>query len=101
LPTNHGLPPDNCQETPDANHRAPYVATNIGRACSRRSRAHDFGFIDTKELVNRADATMTSIEALERFERPSVQLVRLLESGAAQTRAMCPRSTAATSRHRC
>ena len=30
--------------------------------------AHDFGFIDTDELARRVDATLTTVESLERFE---------------------------------
>ena len=30
--------------------------------------AHDFGFIDTDELAERIDATLTTVEGLERFE---------------------------------
>ena len=32
------------------------------------SRAHDLGFIDADELVERLDATLTTVERLERFE---------------------------------
>ncbi len=30
--------------------------------------AHDFGFIDTDDLADRIDATLTTVESLERFE---------------------------------
>ena len=30
--------------------------------------AHDFGFIDTDTLIVRLDATLTTVEGLERFE---------------------------------
>ena len=64
----HGLPPDNFQETP-----APTVAhrtspTNIGMALLSTLAAHDLGFIRTPELVERLDATLSTAEELERFE---------------------------------
>ncbi|HTT67856.1 MAG TPA: glucoamylase family protein [Gemmatimonadales bacterium] len=64
----HGLPPDNLQETP-----APVVAhrtspTNIGMGLLSTLAAHDLGFIRTPELVERLDATLSTVEELERFE---------------------------------
>ncbi len=63
----HGLPPDNVQETP-----APIVAhrtspTNIGMGLLATLAAHDLGFIRTAELVERLDATLSTLDALERF----------------------------------
>ena len=64
----HGLPPDNVQETP-----APMVAhrtspTNIGMGLLSTLAAHDLGFIRTPELVERLEATLSTTEELERFE---------------------------------
>ncbi|MGD0483291.1 MAG: glucoamylase family protein [Gemmatimonadales bacterium] len=64
----HALPPDNLQETP-----APVVAhrtspTNIGMGLLSVLAAHDFGFIRTPELVERLEATLSTVEELERFE---------------------------------
>jgi cyclic beta-1,2-glucan synthetase len=67
-PEAHGLPPDNVQETP-----APTVAhrtspTNIGMGLLSALAAHDFGFIRTAELVQRVEATLSTMEQLERLE---------------------------------
>ena len=67
-PEDHGLPPDNLQETP-----APVVAhrtspTNIGMGLLSTLAAHDLGFIRTPELVERLEATLSTVEELERFE---------------------------------
>jgi cyclic beta-1,2-glucan synthetase len=64
----HGLPPDNVQETP-----APRIAhrtspTNIGMGLLSTLAAHDLGFIRTPELVDRLDATLSTMERLERVE---------------------------------
>ncbi len=64
----HGLPPDNCQNTPD-----PFVAhrtspTNIGMCLLATLAARDFEFIDSIELLARVERTMNTIESLERFE---------------------------------
>src|SRR5205823_8224579 len=42
--------------------------TNIGMALLATVAAHDFGFIGTDDLVDRLDATLTTVESLERFE---------------------------------
>ena len=67
-PEDHGLPADNVQEGP-----APKVAhrtspTNIGMGLLSALAAHDLGFIGTGELVERIDATLTTMEGLERLE---------------------------------
>ena len=67
-PEDHGLPADNFQETP-----APRVAhrtspTNIGMGLLATLAAHDLGFIDTGVLAQRIDATLTTMEGLERHE---------------------------------
>src|SRR5256885_16355226 len=64
----HGLPPDNFQETP-----TPMVAhrtspTNIGMALLSTLAAHDLGFIRTPELVERLEATLSTMDGLERSE---------------------------------
>jgi len=64
----HGLPPDNFQDSP-----APMVAhrtspTNIGMGLLSTLAAHDLGFIRTPELVERLEATLSTVEDLERFE---------------------------------
>jgi cyclic beta-1,2-glucan synthetase len=64
----HALPPDNVQLVPllvVAHRTSP---TNIGMALLSSVAAHDLGFIDTENLIERIDQTLTSVEALERFE---------------------------------
>ncbi|HSD33126.1 MAG TPA: glucoamylase family protein, partial [Gemmatimonadales bacterium] len=66
----HGLPADNFQETPVP---VPTVAhrtspTNIGMGLLAALAAHDLGFIYTGELVERLEATLSTMERLDRFE---------------------------------
>ncbi|MDH4197408.1 MAG: DUF3131 domain-containing protein, partial [Candidatus Aminicenantes bacterium] len=67
-PEDHGLPADNFQETPEprACHRTS--PTNIGMGLLATLAAHDLGFIQTDELASRIDATLTTMEGLERFD---------------------------------
>jgi cyclic beta-1,2-glucan synthetase len=67
-PEDHGLPPDNFQETPTPRVAHRTSPTNIGMGLLAAMAAHDLGFIDEAELVRRTDATLTTIEGLERFE---------------------------------
>jgi cyclic beta-1,2-glucan synthetase len=64
----HGLPPDNFQEapTPMVAHRTS--PTNIGMGLLATLAAHDLGYIRTPELVDRLEATLSTVEGLERFE---------------------------------
>ena len=64
----HGLPPDNVQEMPEPRIAHRTSPTNIGMGLLATLAAHDFGFIDTGELIARTDATLTTIEGLERHE---------------------------------
>ena len=62
------LPPDNVQE----DEQAPRVAhrtspTNIGMAMLSTLAAHDLGYLSTAELIRRLDATMRTLEGLERY----------------------------------
>ena len=66
-PDDHGLPPDNFQDDP-----VPAVAhrtspTNIGLYLLATVTARDFGWIGTLEMVERLEATLTTIEGLERY----------------------------------
>ena len=66
-PDDHGLPPDNFQDDP-----APEVAhrtspTNIGLYLLSTVTARDFGWIGTLEMVERLEATLTTIDGLERY----------------------------------
>ena len=64
----HHLPPDNVQVDPDTRVAHRTSPTNIGMGLLATLAAHDFGFIDTDTLIVRLDATLTTVEGLERFE---------------------------------
>ena len=66
-PEDHFLPADNFQESParTAHRTSP---TNIGMGLLSTLAAHDLGIIPTGELVERIDATLTTMEGLERHE---------------------------------
>ncbi len=64
----HGLPPDNFQETP-----VPVIAhrtspTNIGMGLLSTLAANDLGFIAAPELVERLERAIDTMERLERHE---------------------------------
>ena len=64
--TDNNLPPDNFQETP-----VPVVAhrtspTNLGLYLLSVVSAHDFGWIGTSEAVERLEATLATMNGLER-----------------------------------
>ena len=64
-PDDHFLPPDNFQDDPEplvAHRTSP---TNIGMYLLSSVAAHDFGWIGTLEMVERLEATMATITALE------------------------------------
>src|SRR5439155_893823 len=66
-PDDHALPPDNFQETP-----SPVVAhrtspTNIGLYLLSTVAARDFGWLGTLDAVERLEATLETMTALERF----------------------------------
>jgi cyclic beta-1,2-glucan synthetase len=67
-PADHGLPPDNFQETPEPRVAHRTSPTNIGMGLLATLAAHDLGFIQTGELLQKIEATLTSLEGLERFE---------------------------------
>ena len=64
----HALPPDNVQMVPALTIAHRTSPTNIGMSLLATVAAHDFGFIDAEELARRIDATLTTVESLERFE---------------------------------
>ena len=64
----HGLPPDNFQETPVPTVAHRTSPTNIGMGLLSTLAAHDLGFIGTGELVQRLEATFSTVEELDRFE---------------------------------
>jgi cyclic beta-1,2-glucan synthetase len=67
-PQDHGLPPDNFQETREPKLARRTSPTNIGMGLLATLAAHDLGFIRTEELIERLDATLSTMEGLERFE---------------------------------
>ncbi len=67
-PEDHGLPPDNFQETPEPRIAHRTSPTNIGMGLLATLAAHDLGFIRTDELASKVDAALTTMEGLERFE---------------------------------
>src|SRR5213594_889463 len=64
----HGLPPDNFQEAPTPRLAHRTSPTNIGMGLLSTLAAHDLGFIRTPELVERLEATVSTMGGLERFE---------------------------------
>jgi cyclic beta-1,2-glucan glucanotransferase len=64
----HALPPDNVQLTPDLRVAHRTSPTNIAMALLATVSARDLGFIGLEEMTTRIDATLTTIESLERFE---------------------------------
>ncbi len=68
VPGDNGLPPDNFQEVPDPKVAHRTSPTNIGMGLLSVLSAHDLGFIGTGELLERVDATLTTMEGLERLE---------------------------------
>ncbi len=66
-PEHHMLPPDNFQETP-----APVVAhrtspTNVGLYLLSVVAAREFGWIGTRDAVDRIEATFATLDRLERY----------------------------------
>jgi cyclic beta-1,2-glucan synthetase len=66
-PGDHALPPDNFQDDPRpvVEHRTS--PTNIGMYLLATVTARDFGWIGTLEMVERLEATLTTVGSLERF----------------------------------
>jgi cyclic beta-1,2-glucan synthetase len=67
-PEHHALPPDNVQLVPELTVAHRTSPTNIGMGLLATLAAHDFGFIDTDDFTNRIEATLSTVESLERFE---------------------------------
>ncbi len=64
----HALPPDNVQMVPEPRIAHRTSPTNIGMGLLSTLAAHDLGYLGTQRLAERVDATLTSVEALERHE---------------------------------
>ena len=62
------LPPDNFQDSEDLTRVARRTSpTNIGMAMLSTLAAYDLGYISTSTLVRRLDATLRTLESLERY----------------------------------
>lgn len=64
----HGLPPDNFQETGDVGIAHRTSPTNIGLGLLSTLAASDFGYLAPAELTRRIDQTLTTLESIERFK---------------------------------
>ena len=66
-PEDHMLPPDNFQEEPTSVVAHRTSPTNIGLYLLSASAAHDFGWLGTFAVVERLEATLDTMNSLERF----------------------------------
>jgi cyclic beta-1,2-glucan synthetase len=64
----HWLPPDNIQEKPSRVTAQRTSPTNIGMALLATLSAHDLGFLEHRETLDRIDRTLTTLEGLEKHE---------------------------------
>ncbi len=67
-PDDHGLPADNFQERPEPRAAHRTSPTNVAMGLLATLSAHDLGFITSAVLAQRVDATLTTIEGLERYQ---------------------------------
>ncbi len=67
-PEDHGLPADNFQEVPEPRVAHRTSPTNIGMGLLATLAACDLGFVTKSALAKRIDATLTTMEGLERYE---------------------------------
>ncbi|HTJ04005.1 MAG TPA: glucoamylase family protein, partial [Caldimonas sp.] len=64
--TDNALPPDNMQEHPVARIAHRTSPTNIGFALLAALAAREFGYLTTRRLLARVDATLTTMQGMER-----------------------------------
>ena len=64
----HWLPPDNVQEAPELRIAHRTSPTNIGMGLLSTLAAHDHGYLDTGQLADRIESTLTTVSALEHHE---------------------------------
>ncbi len=62
----HGLPPDNYQESPKGELAHRTSPTNIGLSLMANLAGHDFGYISLPRMLDRTELTLTTLERLER-----------------------------------
>jgi len=67
-PADHMLPPDNFQEEPKAVLAHRTSPTNLGLYLLAAVSAHDFGWAGTAETVDRLEATLATMDGLQRFK---------------------------------
>jgi cyclic beta-1,2-glucan synthetase len=67
-PADRWLPPDNVQDVPDLRLAHRTSPTNIGMSLLASLAAHDLGFIRADDLMRRIDATLSTLDQLERYE---------------------------------
>lgn len=67
-PEEHDLPPDNVQESPVWRVAHRTSPTNIGLYLLCVAAAHDFGLVDTEEMLRRIEATVATIERMEKWK---------------------------------
>jgi len=65
-PDDHWLPPDNVQEHPVSVVAHRTSPTNMGLSLLANLTAHDFGYLSTGGLLARTEATLRTMEGLER-----------------------------------
>ena len=66
-PGDNWLPPDNFQEYPAAGIASRTSPTNIGMSLLANLAAYDFGYICAGEFLRRTEATLATMEKLERY----------------------------------
>ena len=64
----HHLPPDNVQQAPDELVARRTSPTNIGMGLLSTLAAHDLGYLGRARLAERIEATLATVESLERHE---------------------------------
>jgi cyclic beta-1,2-glucan synthetase len=64
----HGLPPDNVQELPEERVAHRTSPTNVGMGLLATLAAHDLGFIDGRELADRTEKALDTMDRLERYQ---------------------------------
>jgi cellobiose phosphorylase len=64
----HWLPPDNVQEVPELRIAHRTSPTNIGMGLLSTLAAYDFGYLRLDALADRIEATLDTLESLERHE---------------------------------
>ena len=67
-PESNWLPPDNCQEVPRMELAERTSPTNIGLWLLATLAARDFGYLTPVQVIKCGEATLDTLERLERFE---------------------------------